>query len=736
MAAEYVPMSGDAAKIELAELPVPTDGERFSYWFDNFFSSDPLAKPVVLTAVNVFFMTVFALCFYAAGSQDRDLAENFWMGFTFAADMAEDDHGGPFPYWHQWIFRAMNLTFSFGGAFVFGLVINFLSDFITSKVEGLKLGKSRVIEQDQTLILGWNDRILPLVDQLTQANESDGGKPIVILADRDKVAMDEYFMDALEDTRGSKIVTRSGSRIEVAPLLHVSVSTSRSVIILSEGTDADEADCGCIRCTLALTCGLPPGRSPKCHFVVELQDVDNADVCMLGVADGVDANDVLVPIISHDMAGKLMIQSAREIGLSKCFAGLLCFEGSECYFSEWPELIGTSFRDICFSFKDAVVVGLRFNNPETSPNGRPVMLNPPHDYLLQYGDKVLVLAEDNDTYEPGSSNEQLTTPLPPFELPAKQPEKILLCGWRRDFDDMIMELDKWCPPGSTVTVMSVHNPDDINGLNQVGAAKIVEGWKLELAAGGMEEFWDQTLYEWRDDDGNTCPSEDDPNENFMVTGNFKMENLSEIDFVYADPTIRRDLENMPLEQYDAGMVLTLDPELSLASDTMSADSRAMVSMLLLRSIMTVRKWAHATLVAEIQDPRTQTMMSLTRCSDSVVGNEVVSMMLAQCSEERDNGYVIDDLFAPEGAEMHVKDIRLFCAPDEKLCYWDLLARALMRNMLVLGWIRKNDNLGPNDDPADSTRWTAILNPEDKFEKLEWVGKPDQSGDMLIVISED
>ena len=52
-----------------------------------------------------------------------------------------------------------------------------------------------------------------------------------------------------------------------------------------------------------------------------------------------------------------------------------------------------------------------------------------------------------------------TTPLPPFELPAKKAEKILLCGWRRDFDDMICELDKWCPPGSAVTVMAIHNPD-------------------------------------------------------------------------------------------------------------------------------------------------------------------------------------------------------------------------------------------------------------------------------------
>lgn len=732
--AEYSAMRNQEEAVEIAELGEPDRGERFSYWFDNFFSSDPLAKPVVLTVVNVFFMTVFALCFYIAGSQDRDLAENFWMGFTFAADMAETDHGGPFPYWQQWIFRSMNLTFSFGGAFVFGLVINFLSDFINSRVEGLKQGKSKVIEQDHTLILGWNDRVLPMVDQLTQANESDGGMPIVILADKDKVWMDEYFGDALEDTRGSKIVTRGGSRIEVVPLLQVACTHARSIIIMSEGFDSDEADCATIRCTLALTCGLPPGTSPSCHFVAELQDVDNADVCMLGVADGVDANEMLVPIISHDMGGKLMVQSAREIGLSRCFAGLLCFEGSECYFAEWPELIGTSFREICFAFKDAAVLGIRYKNPELSPNGQPVQLNPPHDYLLQYGDKVLVLAEDNDTYSPGPSNEQPTTPLPPFDLPPIGPEKILLCGWRRDFDDMIMELDKWCPAGSTVTVMSVYNPEDHNGLNPLGAARIQEVWKEELASGGMEEYWDKTLYEFRDEAGNTYADPENPGQNFMVTGNFKMENLSDIEFRYADPTIRRDLENMPLEQYDAGLVLTRATDMEKENGTMTADSRVMVSMLLLRSIMTVRKWAKATLVAEIQDPRTQGVMSITKCSDSVVGNEVIAMMMAQCSEERDLGYVIDDLFSPEGNEMHVKDVRMFCAPDEELSFWDLLARAMMRNMLLLGWIRKND--GGDVNPQDSATWVVELNPANKTEKLKWTGRPDLQGDVLVCIAED
>ena len=71
-------------------MAVPGPAEKFSYWFDNFFASDPLAKPIMLCLTNVMVMTVYAVIFHIAGSQNRDWGENFWMGFTFAADMAED----------------------------------------------------------------------------------------------------------------------------------------------------------------------------------------------------------------------------------------------------------------------------------------------------------------------------------------------------------------------------------------------------------------------------------------------------------------------------------------------------------------------------------------------------------------------------------------------------------------------------------------------------------------------
>merc|ERR1719409_1824127 len=112
-----------------------------------------------------------------------------------------------------------------------------------------------------------------------------------------------------------------------------------------------------------------------------------------------------------------------------------------------------------------------------------------------------------------------------------------------------------------------------------------------------------------------------------------------------------------------------------------------------RSKKTGTQGIEKVLVAEILDPRTQELMSLTKCSDSVVGNELVAMILAQISEDRDIGYVMEDLFSEEGMEMHIKDIRLFVAPNEHLCWWDLVSRCRQRNMLPIGWMRERDAEG-------------------------------------------
>jgi len=377
----------------------------------------------------------------------------------------------------------------------------------------------------------------------------------------------------------------------------------------------------------------------------------------------------------------------------------MTFTGSECYFSTWnteegkPGMTGKPFREVVFHFADAAVLGVRFANldsPEVlsiNPTGRPVMLNPPGDYIMQLDDRILVAAEDDDTYHFGASNHPEKTPVPPFDIPPPEPGKYMLAGWRRDMDDIIKELDKWVAPGSTLTV-----------FNRLAVEDQVE----KLAMGGL--------------DLTTAPM-------CMVSGHDNtydtkkqnhMENIVSLELIQGDCCRGVELERLGpesgtrfrLEEYDS--VLTLSVDNSIGSG-MSADSRVMVSMLIMRHIQMQRGQEHKVLVAEIRDPRTQELMEFTKCTDSIVGNEIIAMILAQISEDRDIGYVMEDLFSEEGMEMHVKDVRIFAAPREELNWWEMVDRCMQRIMLPLGWIRKN---GSHHSP-----WKA-------------------DGDLIIVISEN
>ena len=61
------------------------------------------------------------------------------------------------------------------------------------------------------MILGWSDSIFTIISELTLANESRRKPVVVVLADRDKVEMEEDIRAKVPDLRGTRVVCRSGS---------------------------------------------------------------------------------------------------------------------------------------------------------------------------------------------------------------------------------------------------------------------------------------------------------------------------------------------------------------------------------------------------------------------------------------------------------------------------------------------------------------------------------------------
>ncbi|XP_013699054.2 probable ion channel POLLUX isoform X3 [Brassica napus] len=399
--------------------------KRIAYSLDVCFSVYPYAKLLALLFATVVLIVYGGLALYAVS--DCGVDEALWLSWTFVADSGNHaDRIGVGP-------RIVSVAISAGGMLIFATMLGLISDAISKMVDSLRKGKSEVLESNHILILGWSDKLGSLLKQLAIANKSIGGGVVVVLAERDKEEMENDIAKFEFDLMGTSVICRSGSALILADLKKVSVSNARAIIVLGSDENADQSDARALRVVLSLT-GVKEGL--KGHVVVEMCDLDNEPLVKLVGGERIET------VVAHDVIGRLMIQCALQPGLAQIWEDILGFENAEFYIKKWPQLDGRRFEDVLLSFPNAIPCGVKI-----AVDGK-IVLNPSDNYVLEEGDEILVIAEDDDTYAPGSLPEVRMCHFPKMQNPPKYPEKILFCGWRRDIDDMIKVLEALLAPGS------------------------------------------------------------------------------------------------------------------------------------------------------------------------------------------------------------------------------------------------------------------------------------------------
>ncbi|XP_042007251.1 ion channel CASTOR-like isoform X2 [Salvia splendens] len=645
--------------------------KQLAYRVDVFLSVTPYAKPLALLVATLLLICLGGLALF--GVTDDSLADSLWLSWTYIADSGNHANSEGFGS------RLVSVSISFGGMLIFAMMLGLVSDAISEKFDSLRKGRSEVVERDHTLILGWSDKLGSLLNQLAIANESLGGGNVVVMAEHDKEEMELDIGKMEFDFRGTSVICRSGSPLILADLKKVSVSKARAIVVLAEDGNADQSDARALRTVLSLT-GVKEGL--QAHIVVELSDLDNEVLVKLVGGDLVET------VVAHDVIGRLMIQCARQPGLAQIWEDILGFENCEFYIKRWPQLDGMQFEDVLISFKEAVPCGVK-----VASSGGKIILNPDDSYVLQEGDEILVIAEDDDTYSPSDLPTVLGGNLPEHELIQKSFERILLCGWRRDMEDMITVLDASLAHGS--------------------------------------ELW---MF-------NEVPENE--RERKLTDGGLEIDRLINIILVHREgnAVIRRHLESLPLESFDSILILADE---SVEDSAIQADSRSLATLLLIRDIQAKRlpyreamayqtqrgsfsqgSWIgemqqasdKSVIISEILDPRTKNLLSMSKISDYVLSNELVSMALAMVAEDRQINDVLEELFAEEGNELHIRAAHLYIEEGEELSFYEILLRARQRREILIGYRL-----------ADTEK--AVINPPAKNERKEWSMK-----DVFVVIAE-
>jgi hypothetical protein len=154
--------------------------------------------------------SIIAVLFHIAPQNSDSISffEVFWASLMRTLDpgsMAGDE---------GWTFRILMLFVTLGGIFIISALIGIISNGLHSRLENLQRGRSFVVEENHTVILGWNEKVFTIVKELCISNQNKQDACIVIMGEIDTVSMVESINEKLPSKCSTKIVCRNGSPID------------------------------------------------------------------------------------------------------------------------------------------------------------------------------------------------------------------------------------------------------------------------------------------------------------------------------------------------------------------------------------------------------------------------------------------------------------------------------------------------------------------------------------------
>ena len=206
--------------------------QKLHYKFDNLMSRGTVALIGWLGSLSLILVTAAGIIITITGfSQD----ESESLGFIEAAweSLMRTLDPGTMGGDTGWGFRIIMLSVTLGGIFIVSTLIGVLASGISTKLDELRKGHSFVVEKNHTLILGWSEKIFPIISELVIANENQKNPVIVILASKDKVEMEDELATRVPVIKNTRVICRSGNTIDLYDLEIVNPHDSKSIICLA-----------------------------------------------------------------------------------------------------------------------------------------------------------------------------------------------------------------------------------------------------------------------------------------------------------------------------------------------------------------------------------------------------------------------------------------------------------------------------------------------------------------------
>jgi hypothetical protein len=641
--------------------------EKLNYRVERFMSKGGMS--IFLSLLTVFTVGFFlvlgvrALILWINPELDylNDFSQDIWYTFLQMTDPGNMYQDTTSPTW----LKISTVLGGIIGVIILSMLIAFITTVLEKMLYDFRKGRGKVIENEHTLILGWNERVVDIIRELILANESEKKASVVILADMDKEEMDDLLAKRLPNRQTTSIITTQGDYANINELNRVNVQGARSIIILANCTESastqekSHSDVQSIKAVMAII-SCQDGKN-ELPIITEIFASEKRELI------GYFNDENIIAIDSWDIMGKLLVQTSLTSGLEIVYNEMLSFDGGEVYFHAENSWGNIPFYDLIYHFPDGIPMGIYNENDG-------LVLRPAVDYVMKDDDQILIFAEDDSTidfkqqmvYKPGKE-------VPLKDLRMEQAKKrTLFLGYHGVADIFIREAGDYLLEGSEFDIMFNEPSDEFT-------AKI----------NGLKEAYPDFSFNLIDSDAT------------------RLENLKAID---------------PF-QYNNIVILSQDDSEQSAD---KIDSDTLIILLLLRTINTNPDDNNTKIITQVLNSENQEIIHQTDVDDFIISNKLITMILAQLSEEPLIKIFYDDIFSEDGSEIYIKPATLYFETfPQKLNFAEIIRHANKRDTEVCLGIRK----GALSKDARSNFGVRLNLPKDEIVTIT-------ENDFLVVLSED
>ena len=425
------------------KMKKPSLRQRLRYQFDNLMSKGTLSLLLllgVITAIVVVTGGLLAVLLGGAdGSGDISAGRSIWFTLMHAINtgvLAKEE--GTVAY------LAVMTIVTLVGIFITSFLIGTISNGIKETITELQRGKSLVLEQDHVVIIGFNENITGIIQELAEANANRQNAIVVIMAEDDKVKMEETIHDGVPDLGNLRIVCRSGRPDSPTDLKVCSLETCKSIIVNLND------DFMTVKTILTCKQLLEEYKNSSAFIIATIRDREALHPAKIAGGNWVEI------LNFHKTIARLMVQSVRHPGMSEILKELLSFKGNEIYVEACPQAVGLSLQEINLRLPRATAIGL-------VRGGKP-LLNCQMDTVFMPDDQLIRIDLDNDPLQfedPVRADESIFSHNPDT---SREPHTLLVLGATDMLPQILLEEDQAAVSGSKVIIAAEPGRIDMDSL--------------------------------------------------------------------------------------------------------------------------------------------------------------------------------------------------------------------------------------------------------------------------------